>query len=85
MEVFRHLDGFSNDEKIYWEEYERQLKTLENVSKMELEVNDFKRIKRYDRGFFEKHEFINWCIQNCKISVTARKEETMRLFKAKKA
>lgn len=62
MEVFKHLDGFSNDDKIYWEEFERQTKTLSNVSQMELEPEDFKKIKRYDRGFFEKHEFIAWCI-----------------------
>jgi len=37
MAVFNHLDGFSNDDKIYQEEWDRQLRTLKNVSNLELE------------------------------------------------
>lgn len=78
--MFEHLDSFSNDGKIFWEEFDHNVKTLSNISNLELEKEDFKRIKVFDRGYFEKDQFVKWCINEAKISVPAKKDDVIRLF-----
>ena len=82
--MFDHLDSFSEDGKIFWEEYETNVRTLSNISNLLLEKNDFKRIKIFDQGYFEKDQFIRWCVNEAKISVPARKDEVIKLFAAMK-
>ena len=76
VRLFEHLDRASHDGRVFMEEYNQGVKSLPMLNmQIELKLDDFRRIKQRNNGYFSQEEFVDYMWRNNRISITERPRE----------